>query len=122
MPEPFGWDCGRSFVGFSLQSGPGAPPACAEIEQGRPEIIGEPGSRGSGEGLNKQQLTDSGLLVGSAYRGKLKPVLEGRRSEAGRLCVPLHAARFHGRFADRRRDLTPSVMVHEKEINHGNGK
>jgi plastocyanin len=68
LPEPFGWDCGRSFVGFSLQSGPGAPPACAEIEQGRPEIIGDPGTRGSGEGLNLQQLTDSGLLVGSAYR------------------------------------------------------
>src|SRR5260370_10633886 len=68
MPEPFGWACGRSWVGFWLQSGQGAPPACAEIEQGRPEIIGDPGSRGSVEGLNKQQLTDSGLLVGSAYR------------------------------------------------------
>ena len=67
LPEPFGWDCGKSFVGFSLQGGPGAPPACVEVEQGRPEIIGDPGTRGPGEGLNMQQLTDSGVLVGSAY-------------------------------------------------------
>lgn len=67
LPEPFGWDCGRSFVSFSLQGGPGAPPACVEIEQGRPEVIGDPGTRGPGEGLNMQQLTDSGLLVGGAY-------------------------------------------------------
>ena len=67
LPQPFGWDCGRSYVGFPLQGGAGAPPACVEVEQGRPEIIGDPGTRGPGEGLNQQQLTDSGLLVGSAY-------------------------------------------------------
>jgi len=67
LPQPFGWDCGKSFVGFSLQGGPGAPPPCVEIEQGRPEIVADPGTRGPGQGLNRQQLTDSGLLVGSAY-------------------------------------------------------
>ncbi len=66
LPGRFGWDCGKSYVSFGPQ-GPGAPPACVEIEQGPPEIIGDPGTRGPGEGLNKQQLTDSGLLVGSAY-------------------------------------------------------
>lgn len=66
LPGPFGWDCGTSYVAFGPQ-GPGAPPPCVEIEQGRPEIIGDPGTRGPGEGLNKQQLTDSGFLVGSAY-------------------------------------------------------
>lgn len=67
LPQPFGWDCGTSFVGFSTQGGPGAPPPCAEIEQGRPEIVADPGTRGPGQGLNRQQLTDSGVLVGSAY-------------------------------------------------------
>lgn len=67
LPQPFGWDCGKTYVGFSPQGGPGAPPACAEFEQGRPEIIGDPGTRGPGEALNTQQLTDSGLLAGSAY-------------------------------------------------------
>ncbi len=67
LPLPFGWDCRTSFVGFSTEGGPGAPPSCVEIEQGRPEIVGDPGTRGPGQGLNRQQLTDSGLLVGSAY-------------------------------------------------------
>ncbi len=67
LPEPFGWDCGKSYVGFPTQGGPGAPPPCVEIEQGRPEIVGDPGTRGPGQGLNAQQLTDSGFLVGSAY-------------------------------------------------------
>jgi plastocyanin len=67
LPQPFGWDCGTSFVGFSLQGGLGAPPVCVEMEQNRPEIIGDPGTRGPGQGLNPQQLTDSGFLVGSAY-------------------------------------------------------
>ena len=67
LPGPLGWDCGTSYVSFPPQAGPGAPPACAEFENGRPEIIGDPGTRGSGLGLNMHQLTDSGVLVGSAY-------------------------------------------------------
>jgi plastocyanin len=67
LPEPFGWDCRTSYVGFSVQSGPSPPPPCVEFEQGQPEIIGDPGTRGPGLGLNTQQLTDSGFLVGSAY-------------------------------------------------------
>lgn len=66
LPGPFGFDCGKTYVAFPAQ-GPGAPPTCVEIEQGRPELIGDPGTRGPGEALNTQQLTDSGLLVGSAY-------------------------------------------------------
>jgi len=66
LPQPFGWDCRTSYVGIS----PGAafvPPPCTEFENGRPEIILDPGTRGPGQGLNANQLTDSGVLVGSAY-------------------------------------------------------
>jgi plastocyanin len=66
LPGPFGWDCGKTYVAFG-PAGPGAPPACTEFENGQPEIIGDPGTRGPGQGLNKNQVTDSGLLVGIAY-------------------------------------------------------
>ena len=66
LPQPFGWDCGKSYVGIP----PGAafvPPPCTEFENGQPEIILDPGTRGPGQGLNANQVTDSGVLVGSAY-------------------------------------------------------
>jgi plastocyanin len=68
LPAPFGWDCGKTYVGFG-PNGPGSspPPPCVEVENGQPEAVGDPGSRGPGQGLNGNQLTDSGLLSGSAY-------------------------------------------------------
>lgn len=66
LPAPVGWDCGKSYVSIS---NPNAPPAaCTEFENGQPEIVGDPGTRGAGQALNHQQLTDSGLLAGGAYR------------------------------------------------------
>jgi len=66
LPGPFGWDCGKAYVAFG-PSGPGAPPPCTEFENGNPEIIGDPGTRGPSQGLNRNGVTDSGMLVGSAY-------------------------------------------------------
>jgi plastocyanin len=66
LPGPFGWDCGKSYVAIP-NSGSLTPAPCTEIEGGNPEIIADPGTRGPGEGLNTNQVTDSGVLVGSAY-------------------------------------------------------
>ena len=68
LPQPFGWDCGKSYVGIPPSNGPPPPPPpCTEFENGQPEIVLDPGTRGPGQGLNAQQVTDSGVLVGSAY-------------------------------------------------------
>jgi plastocyanin len=66
LPGPFGWDCGKTYVAAG-PGGPGAPAPCTEFENGQPEIIGDPGTRGPGQALNRNQVTDSGVLVGSAY-------------------------------------------------------
>jgi len=67
LPGPFGWDCGETYVAFGPNGPAGGPPPCVEVENGRPEIIGDPGTRGPGQGLNRNQVTDSGFLAGGAY-------------------------------------------------------
>jgi len=67
LPGPFGWDCGKTYVAFGPNGPGGGPPPCVEVENGQPEIIGDPGTRGPGQGLNRSQVTDSGFLAGGAY-------------------------------------------------------
>jgi len=67
LPGPFGWDCGKTYVAFGPDGPGGGPPSCTEVEHGQPEIIGDPGTRGPGLGLNQNQVTDSGFLAGAAY-------------------------------------------------------
>lgn len=67
LPQPFGWDCGKSYVGIDPNAPPAPPPTCTEFENTQPEIVLDPGTRGPGQGLNSNQVTDSGVLVGSAY-------------------------------------------------------
>jgi plastocyanin len=63
--SPFGIDCGTSYV--PLNAPPPPFPACTEFENGQREIILDPGTRSSGQVLNKKFGADSGVLVGADY-------------------------------------------------------
>jgi len=66
LVEPFGWDCGATYVP-SPPGPPSPPPACVETEGGQPEALLDPGNARPGHLSDPNALVDSGILVGSGY-------------------------------------------------------
>ena len=66
LVEPFGWDCGTSYVP-SPPGPPQPPPSCVEVENGQPELLLDPGNARPGHLADTNAPVNSGVLVGSGY-------------------------------------------------------